>query len=118
MSKECVRVGLAAPRAAVCTPVLLGGGGAAPAAVVRVLGAGRAQARARKSGSTHTCAHARARRVGTWKIVRNQPGGEKLVAVTRILHRTAPDELMVEVRCVCGTLLLCCLTSWWWRCAA
>mmetsp|Transcript_27021 Transcript_27021/g.59096 ORF Transcript_27021/g.59096 Transcript_27021/m.59096 type:complete len:635 (+) Transcript_27021:187-2091(+) len=35
--------------------------------------------------------------VGTYNIVRKQPGGEKLVAMTRILHRTTPDELMDEI---------------------
>uniref|UniRef100_A0A7S0X0W7 Hydroxyproline O-arabinosyltransferase-like domain-containing protein n=1 Tax=Chlamydomonas leiostraca TaxID=1034604 RepID=A0A7S0X0W7_9CHLO len=35
--------------------------------------------------------------VATWHLVRQQPGGEKLVAMTRVLHRTTPDELMDEV---------------------
>lgn len=37
-------------------------------------------------------------RVGTYNIVRKMPGGERLVALTRILHRTTPDEVMDEVR--------------------
>lgn len=36
--------------------------------------------------------------VGTYHIVRKMPGGDKLVAMTRILHRTTPDEVMDEVR--------------------
>ena len=37
-------------------------------------------------------------RVGTYNLARKMPGGEKLVAMTRILHRTTPDEVMDEVR--------------------
>ncbi len=37
--------------------------------------------------------------VGTWQLVRKLPGGEKMVAMTRILHRTAPDEVMDEASC-------------------
>ena len=36
-------------------------------------------------------------RHGTYKLVQKMPGGEKLVAFTRILHRTKPDVLMDEV---------------------
>ncbi|PNW78775.1 hypothetical protein CHLRE_09g389763v5 [Chlamydomonas reinhardtii] len=35
--------------------------------------------------------------VGTYNIVRKMPGGERLVALTRILHRTTPDEVMDEI---------------------
>ncbi|EFJ50516.1 hypothetical protein VOLCADRAFT_88948 [Volvox carteri f. nagariensis] len=35
--------------------------------------------------------------VGTYHMVRKMPGGERLVALTRILHRTAPDEVMDEI---------------------
>lgn len=35
--------------------------------------------------------------VATWHLVRSSPGGGALVAMTRILHRTTPDELMDEV---------------------
>mmetsp|Transcript_4256 Transcript_4256/g.12271 ORF Transcript_4256/g.12271 Transcript_4256/m.12271 type:complete len:438 (-) Transcript_4256:1868-3181(-) len=34
---------------------------------------------------------------GTYKLVQQMPGGEKLVAFTRILHRMKPDVLMDEV---------------------
>ena len=37
-------------------------------------------------------------RYGTYKLVKNMAGGEKLVAFTRILHRQTPDVLMDEVR--------------------
>ena len=33
-------------------------------------------------------------RYGTYKLVQEMPGGEKLVGFTRILHRTQPDVLM------------------------
>ncbi|GMH39670.1 hypothetical protein BSKO_07568 [Bryopsis sp. KO-2023] len=33
----------------------------------------------------------------TYKIARKMPGGEKMVALTRVLHRTAEDALMKEV---------------------
>jgi hypothetical protein len=36
-------------------------------------------------------------RYGTYKLVQKQPGGEKLVAFTRILHRQKGDVLMDEV---------------------
>lgn len=36
-------------------------------------------------------------RYGTYKLVQKQPGGEKLVAFTRILHRQKGDVLMAEV---------------------
>lgn len=36
-------------------------------------------------------------RYGTFKLVQKMPGGETLVAFTRILHRTKPDILMDEV---------------------
>lgn len=36
-------------------------------------------------------------RYGTYKLVQQMPGGEKLVAFTRILHRMKPDVLMDEV---------------------
>lgn len=36
--------------------------------------------------------------VGTYNLVRKMPGGERLVALTRIMHRTKPDEVMDEVR--------------------
>ena len=45
--------------------------------------------------------------VGTFNLVRKMPGGEKLVAITRILHRTTPDEVMDEIptfRCELCTL--------------
>ncbi|GFH19914.1 uncharacterized protein HaLaN_16946 [Haematococcus lacustris] len=35
--------------------------------------------------------------VATWRLVRAMPGGSHLVAMTRVLHRTTPDELMDEV---------------------
>ncbi|GFR47682.1 hypothetical protein Agub_g9430 [Astrephomene gubernaculifera] len=35
--------------------------------------------------------------VGTYNIVRKMPGGERLVALTRILHRSTPDEVMDEI---------------------
>ncbi|MEW5298276.1 MAG: hypothetical protein WDW36_001419 [Sanguina aurantia] len=35
--------------------------------------------------------------VATYNIVRVQPGGEHLVAMTRILHRVTPDEVMDEI---------------------
>lgn len=35
--------------------------------------------------------------VATWNLVREMPGGENLVAMTRVLHRTTPDEVMDEV---------------------
>ncbi|GLC42047.1 hypothetical protein PLESTB_001062400 [Pleodorina starrii] len=35
--------------------------------------------------------------VGTYNIIRKMPGGERLVALTRILHRTTPDEVMDEI---------------------
>ena len=38
------------------------------------------------------------RRYGTYKLVQQMPGGEKMVAFTRILHRQKPDVLMDEVR--------------------
>ena len=38
------------------------------------------------------------RRYGTYKAVQQMPGGQQLVAFTRILHRTTPDILMQEVR--------------------
>lgn len=36
--------------------------------------------------------------VATWNLVRKMRGGDHLVAMTRILHRTTNDELMEEVR--------------------
>lgn len=33
----------------------------------------------------------------TFKLAQQMPGGDKLVAMTRILHRTRPDELMDEI---------------------
>lgn len=36
-------------------------------------------------------------RYGTYKKVQAMPGGERLVAFTRVLHRTVPDVLMQEV---------------------
>lgn len=35
--------------------------------------------------------------VATWQLMRKMPGGEKHVAMTRILHRMTPDEVMDEV---------------------
>lgn len=35
--------------------------------------------------------------VGTYNLVRKMPGGERLVALTRIMHRTKPDEVMDEI---------------------
>ncbi|KAG2487203.1 hypothetical protein HYH03_014177 [Edaphochlamys debaryana] len=35
--------------------------------------------------------------VGTYHMVRKMPGGERMVALTRILHRTTPDEVMDEI---------------------
>lgn len=37
---------------------------------------------------------------GTYKLAQKMPGGEKMVAFTRILHRTLPDELM-QVWAIC-----------------
>ena len=37
-------------------------------------------------------------RWGTFQLAQKMPGGEKMVAMTRILHRTTPDEIMDEVR--------------------
>ncbi len=37
-------------------------------------------------------------RVATWKLARAQPGGEKMVYISRILHRMTNDEVMDEVR--------------------
>ena len=39
---------------------------------------------------------------GTYKLVQQMEGGERLTGFTRILHRTVPDLLMEEVstRCV------------------
>ncbi|KAK9816540.1 hypothetical protein WJX72_001729 [[Myrmecia] bisecta] len=34
---------------------------------------------------------------GTYKLAQQMPGGDKLVAFTRVLHRTQPDVLMDEV---------------------
>ena len=36
-------------------------------------------------------------RYGTYKLVQKMPGGERMVAFTRILHRTEPDSIMDEV---------------------
>ena len=36
-------------------------------------------------------------RYATYKAVQKQPGGQQLVAFTRILHRTKPDILYNEV---------------------
>lgn len=36
-------------------------------------------------------------RYGTYKLIQGMPGGENMVAFTRILHRTTPDLLMSEV---------------------
>lgn len=36
--------------------------------------------------------------IGTWRIARALPGGSHMVAITRVLHRTTPDELMEEVK--------------------
>ena len=41
-----------------------------------------------------TCAGCR---YGTYKLVQKMPGGEKMVAFTRILHRQKPDVIMDEV---------------------
>ena len=41
--------------------------------------------------------HAHMRRYGTYKLVQQMPGGDKLTGFTRILHRSTPDELMDEV---------------------
>ena len=38
-------------------------------------------------------------RYGTYKKVQALAGGERMVAFTRILHRTVPDVLMEEVSC-------------------
>lgn len=35
--------------------------------------------------------------IGTYRLVKKMPGGEKLVALTRILHRTKPDDMMDEI---------------------
>eukprot|EP00983_Pelagomonas_calceolata_P007924 258860-Pelagomonas_calceolata.AAC.1 len=35
-------------------------------------------------------------RVATWKLARAMPGGEKMVYISRILHRMTPDEVMDE----------------------
>ena len=48
-------------------------------------------------------------RYGTYKLVQRMPGGEGLVAFTRILHRTKPDLIMDEARahgCRAGALVL------------
>ena len=34
---------------------------------------------------------------GSFRLAQQMPGGEKMVAITRILHRTKPDELMDEI---------------------
>lgn len=34
---------------------------------------------------------------GTYKLVQQMPGGDKLTGFTRILHRSTPDELMDEI---------------------
>jgi hypothetical protein len=34
---------------------------------------------------------------GTFKLAQKMPGGEKMVAFTRILHRTAHDALSTRV---------------------
>eukprot|EP00892_Ulva_mutabilis_P001996 jgi/Ulvmu1/11798/UM080_0009.1 len=34
---------------------------------------------------------------GTYQLTQKMPGGENMVAFTRILHRTQPDELMKEI---------------------
>ena len=39
-----------------------------------------------------------AARYGTYRKVQGMPGGERLVAFTRIMHRQTPDVLMEEVR--------------------
>lgn len=36
--------------------------------------------------------------MASYKLVQQMPGGDKLVGITRILHRTKPDVLMDEVR--------------------
>ena len=41
-------------------------------------------------------------RYGTYKAVQKMPGGQQLVAFTRILHRTTPDILMQEVGVPCA----------------
>lgn len=33
----------------------------------------------------------------TWKLVREMPGGEKMVEFTRVLHRTRDDALVEEI---------------------
>mmetsp|Transcript_8488 Transcript_8488/g.22730 ORF Transcript_8488/g.22730 Transcript_8488/m.22730 type:complete len:389 (+) Transcript_8488:325-1491(+) len=35
--------------------------------------------------------------VATWKLARAMPGGEKMVYISRILHRMTPDEVMDEI---------------------
>ena len=37
-------------------------------------------------------------RYGTYKLVQQMPGGEKMTGFTRILHRVSADECMDEVR--------------------
>eukprot|EP00955_Chlamydomonas_euryale_P079255 363275-Chlamydomonas_euryale.AAC.5 len=44
--------------------------------------------------------------VGTYNIIRKMPGGDKLVAMTRILHRSTPDEVMDEVGMQRGAMYL------------
>ena len=39
-------------------------------------------------------------RYGTYKLVQKMPGGENMVAFTRILHRTTPDAVMSEVNMI------------------
>lgn len=53
--------------------------------------------------------------VGTFNLVRKMPGGEKLVAITRILHRTTPDEVMDEIptfRCKLWHPVQQCHATW------
>ena len=50
------------------------------------------------ASKSHIVAPAYSSRWGTYNVVRKMPGGEKMVAMTRVLHRTTPDEIMDEVR--------------------
>ncbi len=83
------------------------GGGWGARAGGTAWGEGRAdEAPLEEKASPHSCSGACAHaccahlgsRVATWHLVRKAPGGSHLVAMTRILHRTTPDELMDEVR--------------------
>lgn len=49
-------------------------------------------------------------RYATYKATQKQPGGQQLVAFTRILHRTKPDILYNEVspQAQVTTLQSCC----------